>query len=228
MKILSMITILSVVLSCTANADIIVQDGSRAGHSEFRVFANGLNSSDIDVENLDSFNTDSDIGLGFGYDFNYTDQLSLGFTFTYNNQDFDSEVVLADNDTGLNGNNSNIKGELDNYTFMANGTYYFMEGKFTPYIGVGVGWTWLDSNVIESYDGRTCWFDPYWGTWVCGNLYDTYDSDGFTYAANFGLRYDVSDRYFVKAEVQNNWSELSHANGTSDQFIYRIAFGWVL
>ena len=74
-----------------------------------------------------------------------------------------------------------------------NAIWHLMDGPLTPYVGAGLGWTWIDTNVPTGPPVTGCWWDPWWG-YVCYTDYPTKTTDAFSYQAILGVRYEFNPR----------------------------------
>jgi len=71
-----------------------------------------------------------------------------------------------------------------------------------------------------------CWYDPWWG-YVCDYYVPTKTATNFNYGAIPGLRFDVSDKVFLKASAGKRWVDFSNATSIPDFTIYRFDIGFM-
>ena len=193
---------------------------SRGGKSEFYlapVFTDGKNYS---FDGGSSANTDTAFGFTLGYAFNFDQHKSLGIETAWSSQDYRATIV-----PGIGNGSASVdyKGSLDTWTIRFLGTYYFMEGNFTPFVTGGLGWTYVDTNIPTGLPQNACWVYPWYGTY-CGTYYPTATSTKFSYNAGLGLRMDFGGT-FVRALVNEQWMDIGGGYGSGAWTQYRIDFG---
>ena len=118
-----------------------------------------------------------------------------------------------------------IKGDLDYTNLMADVTWNFFDGPFTPYVTAGAGWSWWDTNIATEPPETGCWWDPWFG-YICTTWQDTKTVDGFMYMAGVGARFDVNDRFAVNASYRMNWMDQDKASGTPSMDEFDLMVGW--
>ena len=164
---------------------------------------------------------DSDWGFGFGVAYNFDQHWNLGVEFSSVNADYHA-TYLAD---VPGAKPQEFSHNLDNFSFMTNLTYHFMEGDFTPYVQGSLGWSQIDSNVVSNYNYGGCWWDPWWG-YICGGNYDTYDDDGPTWGVGAGLRWDYISNAFARISVNQQWMDLGNTSDDPTFVITKLELGW--
>lgn len=140
-------------------------------------------------------------GIGFGY--NFTDYFRADATFDVFRTSFDgttsSPLACAPGpDFAGTGCRSEDSADATAYSVMANayvdlGTYV----GFTPYVGAGLGATYVNWDTLGSNAycvGATC---PPPGAFQAGTQYDGGKSWRFTWALMAGLAYDISNNLKV-------------------------------
>ena len=100
-----------------------------------------------------------------------------------------------------------------------------MDGPFTPFAEAGIGWTYFDSNVLDSDPIVGCWWDPFWG-YICDAFYSTYSDTNFSYHATLGFRWDFSMEMFAKASYR--WLEVDLGSGAAKPMMEQalLEIGW--
>lgn len=192
----------------------------RAGRMEATIGVNEAFSWDRTGENGSSLDVDSDTGWAFSFAYNYDNHWNLGFAMDFSDANFNAQIVEEGSGTTYD-----IDHELSSYNGQLNLTYHFFEGKFTPFVQAGLGWSEIDSNVTDGLPSSGCWWDPFWG-YYCNTYWDTYDASEFSYNVGVGLRYDLPNNVFLKATYSNLWMDL----GSDDQMFEaaRIELGFML
>lgn len=167
----------------------------RAQTAEF-----GLQLVDMDGGHVDglhgaSLDFDSDLAWGITGGYNITSRFYVGAEWNWASPDYTLRRTPDPGSTIA----PFVNAEADVSTLMFKGAFNFMEGPFTPYVEVGLGWTTTDSNIVIPGSGSSgCWWDPWWG-YVCSSWYDTYSDTRTTYSYGVGFRWDVSDSMALRA-----------------------------
>ena len=156
-------------------------------------------------------------GLSVGY--NFDQHFSLTFEFSGDSADYDGTFYTDDATPEA----VNISGDLDTSTGQLTATWHFLEGPLTPFVSGGIGWTYIDSNIISHYDGVECW-DGYWWGYSCARVYDTYDDTMLSYSAAVGVRWDITPLVFLRGSLGKQWLDLDGA-GTTDTDVGRLEVG---
>ncbi len=166
-----------------------------------------------------SVDIDSAVGWGFGLAYNFNSQFAAGFDFSWLNPDY--KATFNTDQHGL----VSVDHEMDIVSGAFNGTWNMLEGPFTPYLRVDLGWTYIDSNVSNGPPVTGCWWDPWWG-YICNNYYNTYDDTSFSYGIGAGLRYEFGNSWFIKGSVNHTEIDASHGFDPSFDSV-RVELGWM-
>ncbi len=187
------------VLALPANAD-------RIKKYEFSLQVSYLYGETIDFEGGAAADIASDPGFGFTAGYNYSNKLNLRASLTWNDTRYDGQRVIDDGNRTV----ETISSVMD--TFSCNGVadYYFIEGRFTPFVSGMIGWTSIDSNIAAAYPEEVCWWGPWWG-YVCDYYQPTYGGDSFSYGVGGGLRLDLSPNHFVCVGYYERWIDVDYA-----------------
>ena len=196
------------------------QSADREGRWEASAGLTFINSSDVDFDGGTTADIDSDNGFKFGVAYHFSDHLKFGGSLSFSTIDHDAQI--AGDEVG---EFFGVRGELEATTLMADATYNFMDGPFTPFVVAGLGWSWTDTNIADAPPEVGCWWDPWWG-YVCANFQDTRTIDGFAYQLGAGARYDFGNAFAVEAAYRVMWVDYENAESTPDFDAFELNFGW--
>jgi opacity protein-like surface antigen len=178
------------------------------------------------VDGLDGTRTEvnDDLGWGLGFGYHFNEHFLLGADVTWINANFDSNVA-----TDLNGDQVpdellSVSGSFDATTLNLYGQYNFLKSSVTPFVRVGLGWSWIDSNIPAGPVEGVCWWHPYYG-YICDSWQPTYGATEFSYGGAVGVRADVMNKFVVEASYNVLWVDFARSNtGQFDGF--RLNLGW--
>jgi len=176
--------------------------------------------SNLDFEGGSTVKTDADFGFVMTTGYHFTDSLATSFGLQYSGIGYDANVIQDDG--GVVG----ISGSYDTWALSANALYSFTEGPLTPYVGAGIGWTWIDTNVPNGLPSTGCWWDPWWG-YVCYTTYPTKTTNSFSYQAILGLRYELNSNSFLRLSYTSQWMDIGKASGSPRFDVIGLEYGWV-
>jgi len=176
--------------------------------------------SDLDFDGGTTVATDDDFGFLTTVGYNFSDRLATSFNFQYAGIDYDANVIDEDGDA------IGISGSFDTWALSANVVLNLMEGPFTPYVGGGVGWTWIDTNVPTGLPDTVCWWDPWYG-YICYTDYPTKTNDALSYQATLGLRYEFNDRTFMRFGYTSQWLDLDNSDSAPRFDVIGLEIGWL-
>ena len=111
------------------------------------VRAEGSNGSGLAVR--------GETGFGFSGGYNFTDRLAVLGDLNWSDPSYDATFVPEGG-----GDPETISHTMDVTSLHIKGVFYFLEGDITPFVEAGVGWTEIDSNVIDGPPITGCWWDP--------------------------------------------------------------------
>jgi opacity protein-like surface antigen len=178
-------------------------------------------STTIDGEEGTGLETGNDFGFSLGGGYNFTDRLATTFGFQWAGVGYDATALDEDL------NPVDISGKYDSFTLSGNLVYYLSDGPLSPYVGAGIGWTWIDTNVPNGPPYTWCWWDPWWG-YVCSTSYPTETKDAFSYQATIGLRYEFdNDRTFLRLGYTSQWMDFDASSGTPRFDVIVLDIGWM-
>jgi opacity protein-like surface antigen len=197
------------VLACVVLAGASVADAQyREDRWEFSLGTFYQLGTTIDGEEGAGIETGNDFGFSLGGGYNFTDRLATTFGFQWAGVGYDATALDEDL------NPVDISGKYDSFTLSGNLIYYLSDGPLSPYVGAGIGWTWIDTNIPNGPPYTWCWWDPWWG-YVCSSSYPTETKDAFSYQATLGLRYEFdNDRTFLRLGYTSQWMDFDSSSGT--------------
>ena len=158
--------------------------------------------------------------FGFGIGYNFTPHLNLAFEITGDDADYNGRALSADTPPQP----ISFDGSLDTSTGQLNLTWHFLTGSITPFVVGGIGWTYIDSNIVRGTPDFGCWYHPWWG-YVCGAFYDTYDDNVFSYNLGAGVRWDINRAWFLRGSVGRQWLDIDDTSTTPHIDLARIEVG---
>jgi opacity protein-like surface antigen len=197
------------------------QAQDREGRWEFTLGTLYQLSSTIDGQEGSTVDTDNDFGFEIGSAYNFTDNFAANIGLQWSGIGYSATGMEED------GTEFGISGTYDAFTLSTNLVYNFTDNKLTPYIGAGIGWTWIDTNIPNGLPSTGCWWDPWWG-YVCSTYYPTKGTDAFSYQATLGLRYTFdSDHTFMKLGWTSQWMDFDNTSGTPRFDVFTLDVGWI-
>lgn len=199
----------------------VAQAQDREGRWEFSLGPFYQLGTDIDVKQGSPIKTDDSFGFDLGGGYNFTDMVATTFGLQWAGVDYDTTVIDE------NGDPAHISGTYDSFTLYGNVVLNLADGPWVPYVGAGIGWTWIDTNVPSGPPIVGCWWDPWYG-YVCWGSYPTKTKNAFSYQAFLGLRYEFPNHStFMRFEYTSQWMNFSKTDGTPRFDVFSFDFGWI-
>ena len=164
----------------------------RLNYSEAERF-DGPNGSYLDVK--------SDTGFGFSYMYNQSKHWAFGGSFDWIRPSYEA-FVKADNPAN---DDFSVRTKLDIFSLNFDAVYYLLDKPFTPFVTGSLGWTNIDTNIVNGPAYNYCWWD-YWGGYYCTTYRPTKAESGLSYRLGLGLRWDYSRDWAIKGTYQ--WSQV--------------------
>ena len=193
----------------------------REGRWEFRLGTFYQLGTSVDGKQGSSLDTDNDFGFTLGGGYNLSDRLAVDFGLQWSGVGYDATALDED------GDDVNISGKYDQFIMSGNLIFNLADGPLVPYVGAGIGWAWIDTNIPSGPPITWCWWDPWLG-YVCSTSYPTQTTDAFSYQALVGLRYEFdNDRNFLRLGYTSQWMDFSKASGTPRFDVINLDFGWI-
>jgi hypothetical protein len=194
--------------------------GNRAGAWQITLIPSFTNSQSIqsDTGARADINEHSGFGIGIGY--NYSDHLEIELDIGSGNANYTGTRILDD------GSNTEEQYTGTFYTSHMNLglTYNFMASRFTPFIKGNIGLSYIDSGIPTGDIVSGCYWDWY-GYYYCGNYALTYTTSDWSYGADIGLRFDITNKIFIKGSVGKTYIDLSNTE-TPDFTQYKFIVGF--
>jgi opacity protein-like surface antigen len=209
-------------LALLAGAATASAQGDREGTWDAGFTLFDTSSESLSGEAGAGLDVDGDLGWGFTTSYNITNRLAIGGDFLWLSPDYKATQVI--DQPGPIDTEVTVDAELDVATLHLKGTFYFMEGDFTPFVEAGGGWTRVDSNIADGPPTTGCWWDPWWG-YICTNFYDTYAETQTSWSYSIGLRWDVSTDFSVRGSY-GIWEVDSNRSEDFESEVLRLEFGW--
>lgn len=205
-----------------APAPTLAQETSRAKRWEFNVGARYLNSESLAFDNTSQADVDASWGFLFGLAYNFSDRFSLGGEINWSSMDYTARLTPS---TAGGSAPATIRGTAYTTSLAVNAVYHFLSGPVTPYVSGSAGAVYLDTGIPSGPPVTGCWWYPwYWG-YVCGSVVPTKTSTDWIYGVGAGLRWDINEKFFLRAGVQQVWWSAGSAEGTPSFLSYRADFG---
>jgi hypothetical protein len=148
------------------------------------------------------FEFDDSAFWGFGITYHLNKHFALNGEFTFGYPDYQASF-----------NGSVLRGEAFVTTGSFNAQYNVLAGPVTPFISAGLGYFYIDSGIPSGPPGFYYWWDYWWGGYVVTVHQPTYDETWFTMNAQAGLRWDISDQFYLSAGAGANWVYVGNGAG---------------
>ena len=179
------ITSLAIALLCISSLASAQAVRDRAGTWEAGLQVVDTSSLTIGGQEGSGLSVGGQLGWGITGGYNFTNRLAIMADWTWSDPSYDATFLVEDT-----GESETISHTLDMSTLHVKGVFYFTEGTLAPFVEGGLGWTSIDSNVLDGPPTTGCWWDPWWG-YICRDFYSTYSDTRTSYSAAVGLRWDL-------------------------------------
>lgn len=200
----SVIALLACTVSTDANANYTKR--SDKWESSFKIVYS--EDTTVDGKNGSSLDLESDYGWGFTLGYNVNPHILVNFDFSSTTPSYEATAVRDDGNT-ISGRN-----KMDLLESQFNVVYSVFASQFTPYVQVGAGWSYLDSNIPSGEAVGGCWV-TWWGQIYCDGYQPTYDDTRFSYNAAVGFRYELDNSLFFRVSYKQNWIDMSHSENAT-------------
>jgi opacity protein-like surface antigen len=188
-----------------------IRPGGRGGNWEFILPLVYSDTTTVSGQSGGSLRINNDWSSGFGFGYNINDNFQINGLFSWSYRSYDATIVQTD------GTTRNYSNYMDTSTIGVNGIYYFMGGKFTPFISAGIGYTYIDTNIQSGTGSTSCWWDPWYG-YVCSSYNNTKTESDWSYNAGIGVRFDVNRSFALQGSYQKTWLEADKVKPEFDTF----------
>jgi opacity protein-like surface antigen len=175
-------------------------------------------NTDFDGGSEVEFNSNTGFLVGLGYE--VTEHLEVGANFTYEERDY--EASLAGDSPG---ETFQVEGDLESMGVMFDLSYYFLTGRFRPFLSAGVGWNFVDTNIPTTPPQVGCWWNPWFG-YICEDFQETKNVDGLAYQAGAGVRYQINPAVSLSGSYRMNWVDFPKADGTPTFDAIQLILNW--
>jgi opacity protein-like surface antigen len=213
--------ILLTLLAAYAAGAVAQNSPPRGGKWEFTLQPQYTHSMSFDTGHGSGGQVDSALGFGFGVAYNLNNHFQLGGDFFWNQASYVATIADANNP----GTTVTAQGTLSTSTIRFSGVWNMLASDFTPFAMVGIGSTYVDTNIPTAPPVNSCWWDPWWG-YYCGSYYPTRTAYYVSYSGGLGLRWDIDRNMFLRAAAIRQWLDASGSLGTvwTDQYRFDIGF----
>jgi hypothetical protein len=179
-----------------------------------------LSSVDLFGPNGSSILVDDETGFGFTGAYNVTNRFAAGLDISYSDPAYVATFVpdgpVAPQTIGAN---------LDVNVIHLKAIFNILESDFTPYVELGGGWTYIDSNIVSDFSGPICWWDPWWG-YICTNYYETYSDTRTSWNYALGIRWESDSSLVLKA----SWGVMDIDRNRAEDLeldTIQLSFSWM-
>jgi len=164
-------------------------------------------SSEVDGQGGSGLALDSDYGWGFTLGYNVNPHILVNFDFSSSTPSY---KAISIDETG---GNQQVNGKMDLLESQFNVVYSLFASQFTPYVQAGLGWSYIDSNIVSDVS-QGCWW-TWWGAYYCDSFVNTYDDTRFSYNVAVGFRYELNNSLFFRASYKQAVIDFSHSDDAS-------------
>jgi opacity protein-like surface antigen len=109
------------------------------------------------------------------------------------------------------------------HTGMLNFDWFMLDKRVSPYFTAGLGWQYIYAQT-SNIGAPVAYWDPWYG-YTVGVAYPGHSETDFLWTLGLGLRWDVSQHFFLKLAADSNWVDFSKASKTINQIRYGLTLG---
>ncbi|WP_129777986.1 outer membrane beta-barrel protein [Peristeroidobacter soli] len=162
-----------------------------------------------------------DLGATLWWGWRFNEHLDLQAAIDWSNVSYDANFQSGT----FPGVSAKVSGDIETFVPKVVLNYNILKGPLTPFLNVGMGWAFVDTNIPNSRVQVGCWWDPWWG-YICTPYQSTKSFDEFTYQVGAGVRWDINKSYALRLVYEKHWLDYSKASSTPDfdQFRLGMAF----
>lgn len=202
------------------SAEPLSAPGNRTGAWQITLIPSFTNSQSIQSDKGARADINEHSGFGIGIGYNYSDHLEIELDIGSGNANYTGTLIPDD------GSNTPERYSGTFYTSHMNLglTYNFMASRFTPYVKGNIGLSFIDSGIPTGDYVEGCWWD-WLGYYYCGTYALTYTTSDWSYGADIGLRFDITNKIFIKGSVGKTYIDLGNTE-TPDFTQYKFIVGF--
>ena len=205
------IVILTLVLVCLASLAQAQQRGGRGYHRtgqwDFTFQTRYTTEQTFDGDHGTGAKLHDSLGWGFGFNYHLNERFDLGAAFTWRQVPYDATAVDVNDPTNL----LHYNGKLSVSSAGLTANWNPLDGPLTPYVTGSAAWTLIDTNIFAGW-GNGCWWDYWWGP-ICGPVPYTYGKNTGSYNLGVGVRYELTETFFIRAGWEHGWLSLDRYSG---------------
>src|SRR5262249_461419 len=131
------------------------QSAPRAGKWEFTLQPQYTHGMSFNSGNGSGRQVDSALGFGFGVAYNLNKNFQLGGDFLGNKASYVGTIAPAAGNPATGSTTS--QGTLSTSTIRFSGVWNMLDSDFTPLAMVGIGSTYVDTNIPSAPPTNSCW-----------------------------------------------------------------------
>lgn len=196
--------------------------GARTGQWQISLIPSYTNSQSIQFEGGAVADISAHSGFAIGIGYNFSDYLELDLDIGSANGNYTGTRIPDD---GVNAPQK-YNGSLYTSHMNLGLTYNFFASRFTPFVKGNLGLTYVDSGIPTGNIDSVCWWDPWWG-YFCGPYAQTYTSSDLSYGADLGLRFDITNKVFLKGSVGKSYIAFDNSSSTGfTQYKFIVGFSF--
>jgi opacity protein-like surface antigen len=199
----------------------IAQGSTREPGLEFGLDAVYQFSKDVSFDGGTRLSLDDTVGADFTIRYRFNPKLEAQFGFDWNTIHYRGTLRSAQNPLLR----ASVRGDMDTYVPHVDGVWNFTDAPLTPFVTVGVGWAFVDTNIPTGQVQVGCWWDPWWGQ-ICTPYRHTKTVDAFTYQVGAGVRWDFGRNATARFAYQRIWADLNKATSTPGFDQLKLGFAW--
>lgn len=211
------VAIATVLMTLMMTSTAFASGSYRDGKWEMSFIHKSQESASLSGPNGAKVDFNSDVGGGISVGFNAGNRLNFAFELATTEPQYAAEFVDS---TGVA---RSISHRSDFVTTQFNGTFHLLPGRFTPYVGAGIGWTSIDSNIETG--NSYCVPDYYWG-WYCYS--ESYSDTDFSSNLSVGFRADMTESVFLRASYNRQFVDFSAPSGDSEFDAVKLELGFMM
>lgn len=220
-KHLTLILWLTVIIFFISSTTALAKWSFRQNSWDFSLTANWTEDENIKFRNGSEVNINGDQGFGFGFGYHLNEHLRLGMDFSWLSANYDLQTF---DDTSAP---VSINGHLDSSSTSFEVNYNILRRSFTPYVSGALGSTYIDTNIPSGPPSGACWWDPWYGYYVCSSYVPTYSDWFFSYRVGAGVRWDAGDAFYLKGGADQTWVDVNNTSGTPSFLKWQLQLGWL-